>query len=371
MTNKTITDLTAASALDGSELLALTQGGNSRKATADQIKTLTRVGAVVGESGKIVRAVAGVVRQTTADGGWDLIDDADHTPIGVSSVSTSASGDLNIIFSFTATKIISFVAGVDETYSKEMMVVGPTVGKTTATLRGSAPMSGVITSSGVGFTGSLGFADVCTITRDNAAGTLKVQHPATSVTGNSTGSSVSLSAVDNSGGDKFGGGFYLTDVDADEFTFNRSTPVSGVVYVSAGTPQVDTLCNGVSVAWNATDDCFDVSIPEGLSGDKFPVISPMVLTPGSGLPYNYAPTYISDADLIKVFVFDNSGAQVTSPANDMRFSFEKPNSEARRSISSIDGTYYQFTRQAVPLDFRKVANASGNIWFVGLFEVSA
>jgi hypothetical protein len=38
MTNKTITDLTAASALDGSEILPLTQGGNSRKADLDAIK---------------------------------------------------------------------------------------------------------------------------------------------------------------------------------------------------------------------------------------------------------------------------------------------------------------------------------------------
>ena len=60
------------------------------------------------------RIVACVLRNTGS--GWFAIDDADHTPIGVSSVSTSSTA-ITVNYNFTATTIHTNIVTVDDTFA--------------------------------------------------------------------------------------------------------------------------------------------------------------------------------------------------------------------------------------------------------------
>jgi hypothetical protein len=88
-------------------------------------------GALQGTSGKKYRIVAGTIRN---NGGttWATINDAAHTPVGVTSITqTTTAVEINYA---PATKIVTFMCGTDETYAMQGLRVGASVGLTKAVL---------------------------------------------------------------------------------------------------------------------------------------------------------------------------------------------------------------------------------------------
>lgn len=78
------------------------------------------------------RMVGCVIRNTGS--GFQVLNDAGHKPVGVAGV-REVGGDIVIDYEFTATKVISLVAGPDETYASRGYQVGASVGLSAATLR--------------------------------------------------------------------------------------------------------------------------------------------------------------------------------------------------------------------------------------------
>ena len=78
----------------------------------------------------ISRMVAGAIRNEGS--GWEFIDNSGHTPLNCSSVSVNGNGEIEIGFSFTATKVISFVIATDETFA-QTYTIGASVGLNKAT----------------------------------------------------------------------------------------------------------------------------------------------------------------------------------------------------------------------------------------------
>lgn len=79
-----------------------------------------------------LQQVAGTIRNTGS--GWDVLDDSTHESIGVASVSEDTS-KITITFDFTATKVVSFVATPDETYTgSDISSIGASVAVTYAEL---------------------------------------------------------------------------------------------------------------------------------------------------------------------------------------------------------------------------------------------
>lgn len=74
MADKEIVDLTAASALDGSELFIVTQSGNSRKATGTQVKTLARSFAATARFLGRITSGAGAGEELTGTQATTLLD---------------------------------------------------------------------------------------------------------------------------------------------------------------------------------------------------------------------------------------------------------------------------------------------------------
>lgn len=78
------------------------------------------------------RSVTAVLRNTGS--GWFAINDADHKPLGVASV-TNNGNSITVNFNFTAKTVRFFIVGVDETFAvNRALVCGASVGLTYATI---------------------------------------------------------------------------------------------------------------------------------------------------------------------------------------------------------------------------------------------
>lgn len=72
------------------------------------------------------RQVSAVLRNT--GGGWFAINDADHRPMGLASVTSNSTG-ITLNFSFTAKTVRYFMVTVDETFATQRaLVCGASVG---------------------------------------------------------------------------------------------------------------------------------------------------------------------------------------------------------------------------------------------------
>ncbi|WP_314195008.1 hypothetical protein [uncultured Arthrobacter sp.] len=95
-------------------------------------------GLLRGISGKSYRVVACAIRNTSQ--GFQVINDAAHTPVGVSSITTAKDGmSVTIGLSFQGASVSSVVAAPDETLAAAGYVVGASVGLGTITLFASQP----------------------------------------------------------------------------------------------------------------------------------------------------------------------------------------------------------------------------------------
>lgn len=124
------------------------------------------------------RMVAGVIRNSGS--GWDIIDDADHTPINMDSV-TSDSVSITIDYtSLGATEVVSLVATPDETYAG-LYDFGSSVGVGSSSVlikeRQKRKIVSLITHSGSGSFTKSG-SDVSAVSYNTGTGLLTITHTA-------------------------------------------------------------------------------------------------------------------------------------------------------------------------------------------------
>jgi hypothetical protein len=95
-------------------------------------------GLVRGSDGKRFRVVAGAIRNSGT--GFQLINDAAHTPVGIHSVTTAADGmSVTLKLTFQGASVGSVVAAPDETLAAAGYAVGASVGLGSITLFASQP----------------------------------------------------------------------------------------------------------------------------------------------------------------------------------------------------------------------------------------
>lgn len=118
---------------------------------------LQNMGLMWGNGGKQYKWVAGALRQTTAGGGWALIDDANHKPVNCTgAITVDTNGDLKVEYGFTSSNISGFLVGVDETFAELGVQVGASVGNSLAIFRAYAQYGGAFGVNGVANQTSLG-----------------------------------------------------------------------------------------------------------------------------------------------------------------------------------------------------------------------
>lgn len=144
--------------------------------------------------------VAGAIRQdATNRTQWNYISDSAHTPVGVSGTfATASGGSITIPYDTTYSRVISFIAGPDESFANRIgMSVGASVGLSSAVINATACFSGAFTlrydgadwvlASGTG-------QDINPVVTSYSGGTLKISH------GYCRGAGAQLTPFSNNGG---------------------------------------------------------------------------------------------------------------------------------------------------------------------------
>ena len=144
--------------------------------------------------------VAGAIRQDATDRTkWNYISDSTHTPVGVSGTfATASGGSITIPYDTTYSRVISFIAGPDESFANRIgLSVGASVGLSSAVINATACFSGAFTlrydgaawvlASGTG-------QDIAPVVGSYLNGTLTIDH------GYCRGVGAQLSSFSNNGG---------------------------------------------------------------------------------------------------------------------------------------------------------------------------
>ena len=191
--------------------------------------------ALQGNPNKRYKIVSGVLRQASAGAGWELIDDANHQPTNVASVTVNGSGNLEITYNFTAVNKGAFSAWPDETFSNWGMRMGASVGNSSTTIEIYGAFGGAIVASDlvtpIKSITPLGL-EITAQTIDPNAGTITVTHGTQSHT-SGNGSPVSVCGSGNNG-------FWTVTSTKSDFTLTyRRGCIGGISWVS-GKPSVNT-----------------------------------------------------------------------------------------------------------------------------------
>lgn len=80
-----------------------------------------------------IKLLSGVIRNTA--GTWAFIDDVDHEPLRLVSITQPNTTDVRIVYDKTYTKVISLISTADETYAKNGVFVGSSVGLSDSVIR--------------------------------------------------------------------------------------------------------------------------------------------------------------------------------------------------------------------------------------------
>lgn len=121
------------------------------------------------ETGRKIKVVACVIRNEGT--GWAFIENTTHGKLNCLAISETTSA-ITITFPFTAKKILSFVATADDDYIKQGLLVGASVGATSAVMKlsSSGAIGGYVYFNGTDWILPTGFTAVF------SAGTLTLTH---------------------------------------------------------------------------------------------------------------------------------------------------------------------------------------------------
>jgi len=300
-----------------------------------------------GDTEKKVIPLACAIRQDTAGSGWYLIDDANHEPNGIASIALSGS-DLLLTYSFAATNISSLVVVTDETFASFGITCGPSVGKTSATIKLYKDLYATLNNVSLAVTHSPYFGTSVSAV-DNADGTITVTH-------DSTGSNLQPPILMPTAGALAVP--MLISVDADKFTYGMYAPLSGYIAYNGAT-------------WVVTTDA-ETKPTMVFASNKLTVTHETVsqghatATARDGVTSQYIARMGGfSTTTFEVSFRDFAGAIITTPDTDMRFYFNM----ADLVLQETPTGGIRFVREKVNLDANDVFLSSANFWINGTMEV--
>lgn len=308
---------------------------------------------IIGNPQKDYHVVSCVLRQSTLGGGWEVLDDATHTPVGLDATTpvSESGGNITLNYNFTAGKIGSLLVTPDEGYAAVPLTYGATVGTSSATIQMFYPFELRINGTVGAAQSYLGTDGVeWSLTADAGAGTWVVTHPAMTHS-DSAGFPVSVSLKNDEG--------TINDVSVSAisktgFTLQAVNQICG--RVSAGSIVSENV-GPQTVAWDGTDTMTITHPTSKLLGDVAVV---------SEDPQYHAAVTADTLTTITIQFFNiATGALYTgaSAPCDVRY--------MRSSLTPSSypgGTDVYIKRGPVKVDAANVSDASSNLWVFGIFE---
>ena len=339
-------DSTSTRTDDADYVITPDEGGTGR-----WIKTAA--GGYISADGVKHRIVAGVLRQSSAGAGWDLI--SGHGDIGLDPTTpvTESDGNVNLNYAFTASKVVSFTVVVDEGYAGTSLRCGASVGSTQAIIEFYHPFEARIAGTGVAVHSYFGTKGTdWDATATTADGTIVFTH-AGQIHSDAQGYAPTVSMTYNGGNDGIG----VSSVSKSGFTVETANRIAGSVSAAAS-PVVTTENAGTSsAAW--ASDTLTITHPTCAQNTDAQI--------SAADPRYHASVSSSTTTTITVDFYDiNTGAAYTGAAPPCVVRYMR----GGMTPSTISGSLDAFiSRGPVKVDATNVAGANNNIWFYGVFEV--
>lgn len=305
-----------------------------------------------GDDDKTYKRISGVLRQSTAAGGWSALNDSGHNSTGIDTLTISGK-NLIMAYDFSASKVSHLTLTPDETYASQGLIFGASVGTSSATISAYAPLSGRVSSGVLDFNASLG--QVVSFVSDAPNGKITVTHNGRPSVAQAVNVTNSTNAVN--------GEFIVSANSTTGFTLQWTSPLAGR-FAYNGTNFVLTestnVAGSVTAAWNGTLNCMRVSHPNiGTNNNSISV-----------LHSRDAPTrYLITVDTVSsssfdVFFYDLTGALITAPTTSM-IVYVSRNSNIPSVLPSTVGVA-SFDAGVIQCDMNQLHGSGANVWVDGL-----
>jgi hypothetical protein len=294
--------------------------------------------------------VIGVLRNTGT--GWYVLDDANHTPLGIASVDDST-GDIVLTYDFTASATITSIVALDESFARTGLKIGASVGNTSLTIETYHPLE--VQTGGAAVAGSAYLGLGTNVTYSSSGSDLTLTHPS-QTSSVADGLPTSLTMRSNGLGNA---GAYISTQNKTSVVITALDPIHGFVDSNGSTFNVTSTNTTVpTVIWDGSSKAQVTHATGSVAND------PMVTVKGGP----YAPTIsTAGASSFDVQFYNvSTGALVSggTPPADLDFFFTR-GSMAPSTLSSATKTFLR--RGPIPVDAQDVTSTSGNIWVFCIF----
>lgn len=273
--------------------------------------------------------------------GWQLINDAVHTPTGFTGITELAGGQLRIDHNFGATAVSSMVITPDETFSKLGLEAGASVGLNSSdiTITGDLDFT-VDTSTGVVTAKSFWGSD---ISASVTTGACTIDHPESS-------EAATFSPVGTGDNSEILVSYSSTQT----ILFGASSLEGRINYNGSTWVYTGDLNTAPTMVFSSGG----LEVSHQLTSGRFPQ-----LTPKSASYRSYIGN--SDRDSFRVLFYNSNGVQITSPDVQMDFFFKK---DARVRSNHLKGVYSVKAGRA-QVKAQNLSSSTGNFWIMALHEI--
>jgi len=310
--------------------------------------------------------------------GWDYIDDATHAPNGFNTISVTGTPPRALVldYNFTASKVSSLVATQDEVYIQDNVMIGASVGTTSATYYVYQDLIGYIDLAvDPEQVHTPEFYGPRPIAVDNGDGTLTITHnssgkqeaPVISMSTAQTGSAITSY-------DFIPKLYKFNDTTNDNFTISFHDKLESKVVHASGSWTITTEYPTVA---SPTVTAFSTYLQLDYSsdiGETFAScnVSAIYAAAGNG-PYIYSILSLG-AGIVRIVIQDAGTGVVVDPRetgsggaadDDMQFYFET--NRVRMPIPDVG--VVGFHRHGVIVNPKYLVNDSGNFWIHGEMEI--
>lgn len=313
--------------------------------TADLTAQLQQT--VSGEPGKNSVALAGVIRNTGS--GWFYIDDAGHNRINMSTVSVQ-NGSIRVEHTGGAKKVGALVATPDETFGKEGMIVGASVGNTFSLIDLFLPINVQIKGDGT-FAAKGYFSPSLELTLSEDKSSFTLTHPETDPL--DTPTLISPISAGSSGE-------FAVSYSGVQVTVERRGDLAGYIYYDVA-----------SSSWKYQgDNVNDLTFNFGggvLTINHSAVVGNLYGLVVSERDGGYKPIVVSPLTTsFQVKLKDATGNTISTPDANCKFYFARIGAKYKMPFKPTERVLLK--RGHAKVDATHVANTSGNIWIHGLMQ---
>ncbi len=294
------------------------------------------------KDGKKYQFLSGVIRNLGA--GWVYIDDSEHSPIGFTGISTLGNGTIQLDHVVGAIKVGSLLIVPDETFVKQGILAGGSIGLDLSLITLAAPLEfSVDTVSGDITAPDFMLPKISALA---AAGTCDVTHPEVVLEGVPVMSKVGVADYDSSD--------FRVSYSQTQMLIRGAGEITGrFSYDGANWNYSGPMGNTPTAVWNAgvltvthdKSDLFSMNITEESTSYR---------TTGA----------VANQTSFDTRFFDAAGTQVVVEDTSMDFYFSRGGCAKRDDLRGLFGVRRGFCQ----VDANDLVSPSGNLWIIGVLE---